>query len=527
MLILKNITGNKFLFYFLCGSRVISIAIVVGCFLACGSITNSQRLKTNESLIKKTVSGQPIAFVNVNVIPMDAERLLRNQTVIVQDGKISAVGFSNQVRIPENALKIEGRGQYLLPGLADMHVHIRDQKELISYLSYGVTTVLNMRGSPEILKLRTKIENNEIIAPAIFTASPLLDGDPPIWSGSGTIVITDPAQAQRVVVDQKKAGYDFIKVYNKLSPEVYIAIIEAAKQNNIAVVGHIPRQVGAERAINAGQVMIAHGEELFFTYFGGPADKLNQAENRVKPDESKIPAIAKETFKARTAVTPNLSFIAATKSQLEDFSSVISNPEAKYLTPDVLRMWRSSNPNNRRDVEQFKEREKLKYPLVKALTKGFNDAGVLLLLGTDASAPGLFPGKSAHTELRELVGAGLTPFQALYIGTRNAGEFIATNVKSAAPFGTIRVGQKADLILLDENPLQDINAISKINGVMISGYWLPKAELQKLRRDSSQIGSRKGLPVGGFLSTTYDPAQFGMGPSEFQRIVTRSSFFCK
>ncbi|HEX6175749.1 MAG TPA: amidohydrolase family protein, partial [Candidatus Binatia bacterium] len=336
----------------------------------------------------------------------------------------------------------------------------------------------------EILKLRTKVENNEIIAPTIFTASPLLDGDPPIWSGSGTIVLTNPKDAERVVIDQKRAGYDFIKIYNRLTPDVYLAVLKAAKENNIAVVGHIPRQVGAEEALRAGQTMIAHGEEFFFTYFGGPADKLNQAENRVKPDEGKIPAIAQQTHKAGTAVTPTLSFIEATKRQLEDFDAVISDPEARFLTPDVLSMWKSSNPNNRRNLEQFKEREKLKYPLVKALTKGFHDAGVLLLLGTDASAPGLFPGKSAHTEIRELVGAGLTPFQALSTGTRNAGDFIRNNVKSAVPFGTIRVGQKADLILLNKNPLQDINSISSINGVMTRGRWLPKAELQQMRREN-------------------------------------------
>lgn len=214
------------------------------------------------SLVDKTAREHTVAFINVNVLPMDQETTLKNQTVIVMDGKITLMGASDQIKIPENALKVDGRDQFLIPGLADMHVHIRDEKELISYLSYGVTTVLNMRGSPEILRLRTRVQNNEIIAPAIFTAGPLLDGDPPIWSGSGTIVITNPEDAGRVVLDQKRAGYDFIKIYNKLTPEVYRAIIEAAKEINIAVVGHIPRQVGAVEALKAGQAMIAHSEEL-------------------------------------------------------------------------------------------------------------------------------------------------------------------------------------------------------------------------------------------------------------------------
>lgn len=460
------------------------ICLIISLFGAvqtsCQSPANSQP----SNVADKTAREQTVAFINVNVLPMDQETILKDQTVIVQDGKIALIGAADQIKVPDNALKVDGRNQYLMPGLSDMHVHIRDEMELISYLSYGVTTVLNMRGSQEILRLRTKVENYEIIAPTIFTASPLLDGDPPIWSGSGTIVLTNPKDAEAVVIDQKRAGYDFIKVYNRLTPDVYGSIVEAAKENNIAVVGHIPRQVGAEEALKAGQTMIAHGEEFFFTYFGGPTDKLNQAVNRFKPDEGKIPVIARQTHKAGTAITPNLSFIEATKRQLENFDAVISDPETTFLTPDVLSMWKSSNPSNRRDLGQFKEREKLKYPLVRALTKGFNDAGVLLLLGTDASAPGLFPGKSAHTELRELVNVGLTPFQALSTSTRNAAEFITSNVKSAAPFGTIRVGQKADLILLDENPFQDINAISKIIGVMVRGRWMPKAELQKMRREN-------------------------------------------
>ena len=450
---------------------------------ACHSPTNSEQLHPNSFAVDKPAREQTVAFMNVNVLPMDQETTLENQTVIVRDGKIAFIGAADQTKVPDNALKVDGLNQFLMPGLVDMHVHIRDEKELISYLSYGVTTVLNMRGSPEILRLRTKVENNEIIAPTIFTASPLLDGDPPIWSGSGTIVVTSPKDAEPVVIDQKRAGYDFIKIYNRLTPDVYRAVLEAAKRNKIGVVGHIPRQVGAEEALKAGQTMIAHGEEFFFTYFGGPTDKLNQAGSRFKPDEGKIPAIAQQTHKAGTAVTPNLSFIEATKRQLENFNAVISDPEARFLTPEVLSMWKSSNPNNRRDLEQFKEREKLKYPLVKSLTKGFNDAGVLLLLGTDASAPGLFPGSSAHTEIRELVSAGLTPFQALSTGTYNAGEFIHNHVKSSVPFGTIRVGQKADLILLNKNPLQDMNALSSINGVTIRGHWLPKAELQKMRRE--------------------------------------------
>jgi imidazolonepropionase-like amidohydrolase len=438
-------------------------------------------------------TGKPriAAFIGVNVIPMDRERILRERTVIVKDGIITSVGPSRSATIPDDALKIDGRGQYLIPGLTDAHVHIRDKGELVSYLAYGVTTVFQMRGSPEILKLRQEIADGKTLGPTIFTTGPLVDGNPPIYGGSNTVVVTTPEEAKRTVADQKRAGYDFIKVYNRLDPDSYEAIIIAAILNDIAVVGHIPRKVGAESAIKNGQAMIAHGEEFFFTYFGGPTDKLNQAENRTKPDESKIPALAQMVARDGVAVTPNLSFIASTRMQLENIDSVLTDPETRYLHPDVLEMWKSNNPTKRRDLEQFTEREKIKYPLVQALTEAFSSAGVLLLLGTDASAPGLFPGKSAHLELRELVAAGLTPYEALAAGTRNAGLFIVKRLARSKRFGMIEVGQRADMILLRDNPLKNIDAISKISGVMVRGRWLTAAELQKMRDDvAANYGSR-------------------------------------
>ncbi|MGH7452576.1 MAG: amidohydrolase family protein [bacterium] len=284
------------------------------------------------------------------------------------------------------------------------------------------------------------------------------------------------SDARRVVAEQKRAGYDVIKVYNQLSNEAYVALTEAAKQNNIAVVGHVPRTVGVERALKAGQAMIAHGEEYFFTYF----DCKECGRDR-KPDESKIPTIVQATLAAGAAVMPNLSFIAATRRQLDNLESVLTDPETKYLRPQVLSMWKSQNPTNRPKLEKFDEREKVKYPFVQKLTKALSDAGVLLLLGTDSSAPGLFPGQSAQLELRELVNAGLTPYQALTTATRNAGQFISERVRPTEKFGTIAIGQRADLILLSGNPLESIDNISKLVGVMARGQWLPTAKLHAMR----------------------------------------------
>lgn len=432
-------------------------------------------------LIGKSETPFTTAFVNVNVIPMTREVVLANQTVIIKDGRIAALGPFESTAIPDNAIKIDGRDRYLLPGLADLHIHLRSTDELLSYLAHGVTTVLHlsgaMSGAPDLLNYRAQIARGERLGPTLYLSGPNVDGDPPIWRGV-SVAVTTPKEARRVVAEQKRAGYDVIKVYNQLSNEAYTALAEAAKQNNIAVVGHVPRAVGVEGALKAGQVMIAHGEEYFFTYFN-----CKECGRDRKPDESKIPTIVQATLVAGTAVTPNLSFIAATRRQLDNLESVLADPETKYLRPQVLSMWKSQNPTNRPELEKFDEREKVKYPFVQKLTKALSDAGVLLLLGTDSSAPGLFPGQSAHLELRELVHAGLTPYQALATGTRNAGQFISECVRPTEKFGTIAIGQRADLILLSKNPLENIDNISQLAGVMARGQWLPMAKLQA-RRDS-------------------------------------------
>lgn len=433
-----------------------------------------------------TSDDQTIAFVNVNVIPMGRETVLEDQTVIVRKGRIASIDSSGKTKPPKGAFVIDGRGQYLMPGLADLHIHLRSTDELISYLAYGVTTVLHMSGAmsgaPDILAYRLRLSKNEMTGPTLYTTGPNVDGDPPIFRGV-SVAVNTAEDARRVVAEQKRAGYDFIKVYNRIPPEAYEALIEAARAVEISVIGHIPRQVGAERALASGQAMIAHGEEYFFTFLGGPTDSQNRPEMRRDIDQSKIPFIVKATLDAKTAVTPNLSFIAATRHQLDDIASVLTDPETRYLHPNVLRMWKSNNPTNRRDLDQFSEREKIKYTVVRNLTKVMNDAGVPLLLGTDSSAPGLFPGQSAHLELREMKDAGLTPYEALAAATKNAGEFISKHVRNADKFGKIVIGYRADLILLSENPLKDISAVSRPRGVMTRGRWLTTEQLQQVREE--------------------------------------------
>lgn len=438
-----------------------------------------------------TSDGHPLAFVNVTVIPMAGDGVLKDQTVVIEEEKITRIGPTASIRIPPNALRIDGRGKYLLPGLVDFHVHLRDPGELLSYLAHGVTTVVHLSGPmgnvPDIAALRRKIAAGEIQGSNVYTTGRILDGNPPINPGVSTAIST-PEEARLAVEEQYRAGVDFIKVYNNLSSDLLRAVVEAADQRGLAVIGHIPRRDGRPQALQtaliAGLDVIAHGEEFFFTYFYGDADSLLARNLTPQPDRSKIPSVVRLVRESGTAVIPNLSFVAMTRRQLDDLDEVLSDPEARYLPPNVIAMWREQNPTRRKDLESFSLRERAKYAFLKELIPALQAGGVLLLLGTDSSAPGMFPGKSAHLELRELVEAGLTPYQALATGTRSAGQFIKGHVRGADSFGTVSVGERADLLLLEANPLSDINNMSQIAGVTVRGHWLSKAALEKMRTNA-------------------------------------------
>ena len=211
-----------------------------------------------------------IVFRDISVIPMDTERVVPHQTVIVLDGKIIQMGPADSVRVPPGSAVIEGRGKFLAPGLADMHTHI-DRKEMLPlFLAAGVTTVLNMGlASPEFVTLtRDQIKQGSVVGPRVLIAF-MIDG--PGDPGPEYVALCE-RDAREAVDRAKLVGYDFIKAYSRLDANVYAAVMDEARKQQIAVVGHIPTQVGLESSLDQGQVMIAHGEEYYKTYFQNKPD---------------------------------------------------------------------------------------------------------------------------------------------------------------------------------------------------------------------------------------------------------------
>jgi imidazolonepropionase-like amidohydrolase len=455
------------------------------------------------------IEARTVAFVDVNVAPMNQIEILEKRTVMVSNGRIVDIGETAGIRIPDDALRIDGKSRYLLPGLTDMHVHQWGQGDLLLFLANGVTTIRNMWGTSRQLVWRNKIAKGQLLGPTIYTAGPLLDGKPPIWNGSKVIETTE--EAEQEVARENKAGYDFIKVYNGLSLEVYDAIIAAANKYRMQVTGHVPYAVGLEHALKAGQNSIEHLTGYFAAIeaddspFKGKHDPQSRYGAPDYVDEAKISQVVMDTSRAGTwncvTLIVNQKFIPS-----QENPQILRRPEMKYASPLDLASWDPSKDFRLKtmtasDFEKVRKGDKLRLRLTKAL----HDAGAHVLLGTDTPNPFVVQGFSIHEELRNLVQAGLTPFEAIKAGTCDAAQFL----NATQEFGTIEVGKRADLILVNGNPLEDVSNLSHPIGVMVRGQWFTEMQLQNMLAE---------------LVTTYPMTEKKLGnmpplPSEGQHII--------
>lgn len=428
-------------------------------------------------------SGKPdFAIVGINVIPMDEERLLENQVVVVADGMIQSVSDAAATTLPASLRQIPGDGQFLMPGLADLHVHFRHEDELINTLAWGVTTIMHLGGSDEtgrrLLRYRADIRDGSRLGPNIYTTGRILDGDPAVGFGARSLSTVQDARA--AVRDLKSNGFDFVKIYNNVSRPVFDAIVDEAKRQHLAVLGHIPRNFDALSAFTGGQNAVVHTEEFFFTYFQGPR-RTNFESRQYEPDLGKLPALIEVLVEADVAVMPDLSFTFTNLLMWDDLDIVWNDPEFAYLQPDIASSWLSGGINRRDNLANFMVREQWKYHLMQTLTIEFQKAGILQVVGTDAALPGLYPGKAVHRELTELVKAGITVYDALAMGTRNAGDFVQRYIDHDTRVGQIRPGYRADFLILNANPLQDIRNARDVAAVVVYGKYTAISELDELR----------------------------------------------
>ncbi|HYV10592.1 MAG TPA: amidohydrolase family protein [Pyrinomonadaceae bacterium] len=436
-------------------------------------------------------SPNTIAFVNVNVVPFDRERILPGQTVIVRDGRIAQIGPAGIVKVPDGTLKIDGRRKYLMPGLADMHVHLSPAADLAGqqlqlFLANGVTTVRNMIGKPEHLVLRERVAKGELPGPTIYTAGPPLLGN----------TVPTPEAAERAVVEQKKAGYDLLKVHEGLSPETYAAIVATAKREGIPFAGHVTATVGLKRALEAQQTSIEHLDGYLQAMVAdnspvapGPSQLvLGPVLQHI--DESKIPALAAATRKAGVWNDPTLTLfkLVVSEAKPEDLSQW---PELQYV-PATMRDAFSKQKASTSSIPAPSSERQRYIELRDKMVVALHAAGAKLLIGPDSPQFFLVPGFATHKELQSFVEAGLTPYEAIEAATRNPGEYFAEIMKAPRDFGTVEVDMRADLILLDANPLESVTNLSKRSGVMVRGRWLPETELRKMLDNLAALNRAPG-----------------------------------
>lgn len=448
--------------------------LLLGIFLCTGVVAVWARPEAVGQSVAAVTPQQAFAFVHVNVIPMDRERVLEAQTVLVEQGRIVRLGPADAVELPDDAIRIEARGKYLIPGLAEMHAHVPPQggkewmeRVLFLYVANGITTVRGMLGQPVHLTLREDVESGKVLGPRIYTSGPSLNGNS----------IPDPDSARRAVRHQTGAGYDFLKIHPGLSRASYDAMVAEAGPLGIRWAGHVPADVGLERALEARQATIDHLDQYIEALLPEDAEVSQSLFFGVnlagQVEESRIAEVAEATKAAGVWNVPTQSLIEHVLLP-EDPGEMAQRPEMRYMPPEMVGNWvRAKNnllQNDQYDAELAYRFVEIRRKLIKAL----HDVGAGLLLGSDAPQVFQVPGFSIQAELRLLVASGLSPYEALETGTRNVAEFFGATDE----FGTIEEGRVADLLLLEANPLTDIANVAKRAGVMVRGRWLPESEIQ-------------------------------------------------
>jgi len=422
------------------------------------------------------------AFVDVNVIPMDSEQIAENQTVVIAGSQIVSIVDVEDAKVPAGATRIEASGQYLIPALSDMHIHLEGaawnavfppeeqfppealnfEKLLFPYVANGVAIVQVMSALPEHIGIRESIARGELLGPRLLLAR-MVDGPDRAWPPPISTWVSTPEEARQAVLDSHQQGYDSIKVYSFLDRASYEAIMTAASEIDMAVGGHIPYELSLEEVLEAGQNLIAHSEELI---------KLAQSPYT----QDQIDGFARTIAASETWIAPTLTTSRNILRVLDDFEGELARPEVRYLHPMDRGIWSFIVTNLYQPIPQ-EQRTAIRDEYLnfqRPLTRALNTAGAKLMTGTDSLIPSNVPGFSIHDELAELVDVGLSPYAALRSSTTEPFAFLGELDRA----GTIEVGKRADLVLLRGNPLTDIGATRHISGVMLRGRWLGKEDLE-------------------------------------------------
>ena len=458
---------------------------------------------------KQILDGEYTAFINVTVVPMTSEIITKDQTVLIDGDRIVAVGPGSSVTIPDNATIIDGDGAYLMPGLADMHMHTSQDWDanswpvspLALYLANGVTTIRDFGPSGKdltyVLEWRDQIKVGTRIGPTIYATGKILFASP----------LSDP---RGLVRENHDLDFDFLKLYSYLSSEDAREVLTTAKELEMYSAGHVPYAIWLEDILAAGMDEIAHVEELLFAFIEydrkqqlAPDAWLSYLINSAMGqfdlasgfNEAEFAHLHAETMQhnlkaLRTYGTPICTTMVVDdviQQKLFELETFLARPEIGFLPETYRDLLRLGKEKHQLQFSGIKDLAVYKYDIDRWLLTELHQAEVPLLLGTDSGVLAIVPGFSIHDELRILVENGFSPYEAIATGTVNAAEVIEVMVGDGN-FGTIEAGQRADLILVNNNPLEDVANIKDIRGVMAAGRWLSEEVLDQMMALEQEIG---------------------------------------
>jgi imidazolonepropionase-like amidohydrolase len=481
--------------------RIFGWVWIVLALTACAQVDRADR----------SVPAGSLVFVGVDVVTMaEPDEILADQIVIIVDDIIADI-YPNDGKVPGSGVEVvDAKGMYMIPGLGDMHAHFGPggATELRVFVAYGVTLLRVMWGGEEILSLRDQVDEKALLGPRIITAGSIIDGvahEGLLSTGPQLKEVTTVEQARRLVAEEKAAGYDFIKIYSDLSPVVFDAISQAAKESGMPFAGHVPRDVPIEYAIRSGMATMEHGIGFAKTTVRDDID-LGQGQTSAERirlgraiadgetslneifDQTKMREIANMAAESGVWSVPTLVVFQQMVLTHDEMKSQLAREEMQYSAPEIRQYWSRVSDNrgplvSEEDVAMAMEL----FPALLERVRILNEAGAGILAGTDTVNPFVFPGISLHEELELLVRAGMTPYQSLQTATSNVAKFLGETGK----IGSVVAGSRADLVLLSANPLDDIRNTRTIVGVVRNGEWFDSVERQEMLADvAAQFASQ-------------------------------------
>ncbi|HJS53608.1 MAG TPA: amidohydrolase family protein [Chitinophagaceae bacterium] len=410
-----------------------------------------------------------LAITDCNVITMKSDKVLYHQTILISNEKILKIVPATQLTNKQNVKTIDGTGKYIIPGLADMHIHVNQYSNWVFtlLLSYGVTTIRVMSGNEAVLKWRDSVNNNLKIAPDIHSASQLIDGNPPYWGNlHDGLVVQNADSVEQIIVDQTSKGYEFIKVYNRLDPLIFKRIRSVCFEKNIKLTGHIPASLDKNDMLTEQTGEIEHLSG--YARYASNIDTVSkdaisknsdmgydlELANNISAD--KMRSAARKTKEYNIWNCPTL-IVHGIKSDTM-FCKELPDTELGQKLTRVLGWWKSQGYNLSPD-------EKKLWDFKKAMIRELDLNKTFLLAGSDSPAPWVVPGLSLHQELMYMAAAGLSNYDALKTATVNPAIWFGKDYDG----GTIESGKRADLLILSANPLKDIRNTQKIVSVIFKG----------------------------------------------------------